>query len=67
MLNDLIRRGLEFLRARLRDPDAPSDPYAPVRHPRGVAPAGRHSAIALDEPREYDEVRAIGSGRERHS
>ena len=62
---DIIRRGLALLKARLRGMDLPPDPYAPVRQPRGVSPGGRHSSIALDEPREYTRVEAASGGRDR--
>jgi hypothetical protein len=63
----ILRRGLAFLRAKLRDTDFPPDPYAPVRHPRGVGPGGRNSSIALDEPREQTRVEAVSGGRDRLS
>lgn len=64
---EIIRHALAFLRAKLRDPDFPPDPYAPVRHPRGAGPGGRHSSIALEEPREQTRVEAISGGRGRSS
>jgi len=68
-----IRRGLAFLRAKLHDPtfppdpDFPPDPHAPVRHPRGAGPGGRHSSVALDEPPEQTRVEAVSGGRGRSS
>ena len=64
---EIIRRGLAFLRAKLRDTDFPPDPYAPVRHPRKAGPGGRQSSIALDEPREQTRVEAVSGGRGRPS
>ena len=65
---DMIRRGLALLRAKLRGLDLPPDPDdAPVREPRRSGPGGRHSAIALDEPRDYAPVEAVGGSRNKRS
>jgi hypothetical protein len=64
---EMIRRGLALLSAKLRDPDVPPEPYAPVRHPRGAGPGGRYSSIALDEPREPTRVEAVSRDRGRSS
>jgi hypothetical protein len=60
-----LQRALAFLRTRLRGPDFPSDPYASVRHPRGYHPGGRQSSTAVEEPRELEQVQAIGRRGER--
>jgi hypothetical protein len=60
-----LQRALAYLRAMFRGPDLPSDPYAPVRHPRGYHPGGRQSSIALEEPREDEHVQAIGRRSQR--
>ena len=41
----------------------PTDPYAAVREPRPARPAGRSSAVAVEEPTPADAVNAVGRHR----
>jgi hypothetical protein len=45
---------------------SPADPLAPVRQPRSRAPGGRSSAVAVEEPREWESVAARGDDVQRH-
>lgn len=58
-----VRRMIARLLNRLSGP--PPDPYAPVRVPRGRTPGGRSSAVAVEEPKTSNLVRAVGTSRSR--
>ena len=56
-----LRRVFAQLLERWPGPDdASEDPYVGVRHPRGRGPAGRSSAVAVDEPEPDSRVDALG-------
>jgi hypothetical protein len=61
-----LRQIFAQLLERWPGPDAaPEDPYAGVRHPRRRGPAGRSSAVAVEEPEPDSRVDALGRFRDR--
>lgn len=57
---DYLRRLATRVLARFGPLDPPEEPYAGVRQPRPHRPGGRNAAIALEEPQERSDVRAMG-------
>jgi hypothetical protein len=61
-LTHFVRRMIASLFGGRRPP---RDPYAPVRVPRKQGPGGRHAVAAVIEPRDHDDVNAVGHSRPR--